>query len=277
VAGVKLKQALQGILPDADLGRLVRGYDVIGDVAVIIIPDEISRWQGEIAQALLEKYSHLRVVAKRAGYHSGEYRDICLVKIGGEGGFQTWHKEFGVNLFVDPGKVYYSPRSGTERRRVADKVKPGEQVLVMFSGIGPFPLMISKHSRAEKIIGIEKNPIACRFALKNLAANRKLRNVTLLEGDVRDVIPNLNEQFDRVVMPFPFAPHMFLAEGLGCLKPCGRLHYYVFCDKRSLDKAVEDLRSGCHSYGRQLGSAAVHRCGHISPGKYRICIDAQLD
>ena len=50
---MKLKQALKDKLPEDELGLLVRGYDVVGDIAITIIPPELSLYEKLIGDTIL--------------------------------------------------------------------------------------------------------------------------------------------------------------------------------------------------------------------------------
>ncbi len=272
----KLKEILRHTLSEEQLKVLVRGYDVVGDICIIIIPDDLIHLKKEIAAAILKTAPHIRLVARRADTYTGEYRTLALEKIGGEGDFETLHKEFGVKLHLNPEKVYFSPRSSTERYRISQKVVAGERVLVMFSGIAPLVLMIAKHSMAREIVGIENNPVAHNFGLQNIAANRKLKNILLIHGDVTNIVPGLAGSFDRIAMPLPASAVDYLRLALGALKNQGTLHFYSFRKKKEFSLAVAELQTKCQEMGREIIETAVTQCGHVSPGKYRICIDARV-
>ncbi len=101
---IKLKEVLQGVLAEKDVSQLVRGYDVIGDVAVIVIPEQLQSFEKEIAETILRVVKKVRVVAKRDGKCCGEFRITPLLPLAGEGEMETMHKEFGLFLHVAPGK-----------------------------------------------------------------------------------------------------------------------------------------------------------------------------
>jgi tRNA (guanine37-N1)-methyltransferase len=273
----KLKEALQGQLSSAELQLLVQSYDVVGDIAIIIIPEELLEKKQLIAAAILGLQKNIRVVARRAGIYEGEYRTLPLEIIGGEERRETLHKENGVRLLVNPEAVYFSVRSGNERKRVASLVRDNEQVLVLFSGIGPYPLVMGKTNPQCRVIGVEKNPVAHAYALKNLGYNKKIRNVVFYEGDVRSVVPALGMVFDRIVMPLPKSAESFLQLALQYLKRPGWLHFYDLQEKGSLSQSVDKIGSACRQATRSLASAEVTVCGHCTPRLYRICVDARID
>jgi len=270
----KLKEDLAAVCTDEEISQLIGGYDIIGDVAIIIIPEVLVHKERMIGEALLTAHPRLRIAAKRDGLYGGEFRIVPLKVIAGGGGTETEVSEFGVRLRLDPAKVYFSVRSGNERHRVASLVGPGEEVLVMFSGVAPFPLQIGKFSKAAKILGIEKNPLAHNYGCTNLQLNRKIRNITLRCGDVRDELAGCQQRFDRIVMPAPTLAGEYLHDALAVLKPGGWLHYYAMQPEESFALAVEDINSACLPSGRILKSSKIVRCGHCSPKVYRICVDA---
>lgn len=273
----KLKQLLSGILTGSELDLLVGSYDVVGDIAIIIIPEELCHKERDIGRAILENNPSIEVVLKRDGNYKGEFRTIPLKTIGGQNRKETLVSEFGVRLLVDVENTYFSVRSGSERRRIASLVAPRESVLVMFSGIAPFPLLISKYSEAKEIVGIEKNPIAHQYALKNLKLNKRLTNVQLFSGDVRDVAAKLESGFDRIIMPLPTRGSSFLPDALGLFAAEGGfLHYYEMAREGAFEVAVDRVREAVETAGRELYQARVARCGHCGPRTYRVCVDAEI-
>ncbi len=273
---VKLKDALRDKLSQQQLSLLVRGYDVVGDIAITIIPPELLPQEQLIGDAILQLNKNIRVVAKRNGNYCGEYRTIGLKIIAGENRKETLHREHGVRLFLNPEKVYFSVRSGTERRRLAQLISPGEEVLVMFSGIGAFPLVLAKNSRVGNIIGVEKNYDAHMYALKNLAANRKIQNVSFIEGDVLDIVPQLDILFDRIIMPLPKGGEKFLDTGLGALKKGGWLHFYDFQAADCFSDSVAKVNAACQKRRLSCVESSTVSCGHCGPRTYRICVDARI-
>lgn len=273
---IKLKHALEGVLSLGELDLLVGSYDVVGDICIIIIPDELESKERRIGEKILEINRNVRVVAKRDGFYKGEFRTIPLKIIAGEIRKETEVKEFGIRLLVNPETVYYSVRSGNERRRVASLVEEGESVMVMFSGIAPFPLVIAKYSGAASIVGIEKNPLAHEYGMRNIKRNKKLGNIRLYLGDVRELAPTFTTLFDRVIMPLPTKAEEFLPHGLKCLKPGGYLHFYDLQRPDQYDLSVEKIVSASKKQNRMVDSTGVTKCGHCAPRTYRICIDAKV-
>src|SRR3989344_5189317 len=61
---------------------------------------------------------------------SGKYRLQKIRIIAGKKTKETIHKENNLKFKLDIEKAYFSPRTGSERLRIASKIKPDESVLV---------------------------------------------------------------------------------------------------------------------------------------------------
>ncbi|MFH0783098.1 MAG: hypothetical protein V2B20_14275 [Pseudomonadota bacterium] len=273
---LRLKDSLSGVLTAEEQQALVGSYDVVGDIAIIIIPETLKVHEKIIANAILANNKSIKVVAKRAGFYGGEFRTIPLFILAGEERKETEVREFGIRLRLNPERVYFSVRSGNERRRIASLVTHRESVLVLFSGIAPYPLNISSFSSARVIVGIEKNPEAHGYALQNLKLNKRMNNIVLYLGDAGVVIPSLGECFDRVVMPLPTMAETFLPDALSVLKPGGYLHFYDMQRPESFAESVAKITTVCDVENRHVEDVYIVKCGHCGPRTYRICVDARI-
>jgi len=273
---MKLQERLKDSLSEREIESLIAAYDVVGDIAIVIIPEDLEQKEHLVAEAILSSNRKIRVVAKRAGNYGGEYRTIPLQILAGENRKETEVKEFGIRLLVNPETVYYSVRSGNERKRIASLVGQGESVLVLFSGIAPFPLIISKYGKAKSIVGIEKNPQAHAYAVKNLSRNKQQKNIHLYLGDVKEVLPTLSAIYDRVIMPLPTRGEEFLSGALQVLKPNGFLHFYDMQRPGMFTQSIDKISYACSAVNRMIVASSLTKCGHCAPRVYRICIDAKI-
>ncbi len=273
---LRLKDSLSGVLTAEEQRALVGSYDVVGDIAIIIIPEALKVHEKKIADAILADNKNIKVVAKRAGFYGGEFRTIPLFILAGEDRKETEVREFGIRLRLNPERVYFSVRSGNERRRIASLVTHRESVLVLFSGIAPYPLSVSSFSGSGVIVGIEKNPEAHAYALQNLQLNKKMDNIFLYLGDAGVVLPTLGELFNRVIMPLPTMAETFLPVALKVLKPGGNLHFYDMQRPESFAQSVAKITAACDVENRRLEHACIVKCGHCGPRTYRICVDARI-
>jgi len=98
---MKLKELLRGVLSENELRRLVSGYDLVGDIVIMTIPEELERKEQEIASVILADNHRVKVVAKRAAHYGGEFRSRPIKVIGGEVRRETEVKEFGIRLQLE--------------------------------------------------------------------------------------------------------------------------------------------------------------------------------
>ncbi|HLC62883.1 MAG TPA: hypothetical protein VJJ21_01045 [Candidatus Nanoarchaeia archaeon] len=185
-----LKESLKNKLSKEELELLPNSFDTIGEIAVFTnFPKKLIKKEKIIAETLLKLHKNIKTVAKKSKNFSGKYRLQKIKIILGKKTKETSHNENNITLKLDIEKCYFSPRTASERLRIASQINPGESVLVMFSGIAAFPLTISKHSNAKEIYAVEINPEAHKYAIENISIN-KSRNITLIKGDVNKVLKN---------------------------------------------------------------------------------------
>src|SRR3989338_10268696 len=110
-------------------------FDQIGNI--IVFNEEISK---EKAKSFIN--NRIKTVAYKSKKYSGKLRLPRITILAGEKTKETIHKESGCLFKLNIEKCYLSVRSSNERLRIARQVKNNESVLVMFSGISPFPLVI---------------------------------------------------------------------------------------------------------------------------------------
>lgn len=236
-------------VPDEVRGILPNSYDVIGDIAVLRFHEESMPYEKKAGEALLRTSSSIRAVMADRGV-KGEMRIRDIVMIAGTGTSETVHREFGVTMAVDPAKIYFNPRLSTERMRIASLVRDGETVTDMFAGAAPFPLVISKHSRALTIYSIDINGDAVEYMKKNIKMNKTV-NIIPICGDARTVIKGLPPA-DRMIMNLPHSADMFLDDALSNLKKGGTVHMYKISERESSEDMVRGLISETGKKGHSI-------------------------
>ncbi|MCA9459061.1 MAG: hypothetical protein KC550_00770, partial [Nanoarchaeota archaeon] len=110
-----------------------------------------------------------------SGIHKGEFRTQDLIYIVGEERKDTIYKENGIRLLINPETVYFSSKLSTEREKLMEKIKDNSNVLVMFSGSGPYSFVaLKKNPNLGRIVSVEINPEGHKYALKSLDLNKNL-------------------------------------------------------------------------------------------------------
>ena len=268
-----LKQVLNLKLTKKQLLVLPTSFDIIGDIVIFSnFPEELKKKEKLIANTLLNLHKNIKVVAKKTKHFSGKYRLQKVKILAGEKRKITLHKENNIIVKLNIETCYFSQRLATERLRIAKQIKPNESVLVMFSGIAIYPLVISKNSKAKEIYAIEINPEAHKYAQENLKLN-KTTNITLFKGNVKTVIPKIKKKFDRILMPLPKSAEDYFDLAIKKIKNKGIIHFYDFQYEEDIPKkSIEKIKK----HTKNFKILKVIKCGQYSPRNYRICLDIKL-
>ncbi len=272
---MSIKEILKGKISDEELKLIRRSFEIIGDVVIIEIPDEIMHLKDEIVKAILTRHKHVKTVLRKVGEVQGVYRIARYEKIYGNE-TETIVKEHGCRFYVDPTKVYYSVKLSGERERIAKLVKPRERVLVMFAGVGPYAIVIAKLSKPKEVIGVEINPIAVEYFKRNVVINKVQDVVKVYEGDVRDVVPKLSGEFDRIVMPAPYSAENFVYLIRDKIKIGGFVHYYTFESKNKENELPYKVKELFKKHGMETEVLKVRKCGSFAPYVYRYVVDLKV-
>ncbi len=263
-----LRDALQPLLSEKALTKLRTSMDLVGTIAIIEIDDDLQKKEKIIAQTLLRINKNTSTVLKKVGGHTGSYRLQKYKYLAGKKTKETIHKENGVRMQLHVEKTYFSPRLATERLRIAHQIQKKENILVMFSGMGAYPLVIARNSPAKKITAIEINPDACAYAKKNVHLN-KFTNIKLYCGDVKKVLPKLRKKYDRILLPLPKDAQDYLPLALAASKRGTIIHLYAFVQEENLAQAQKQL---IQKHSSLILLRAV-LCGQVRPREYRVCYD----
>lgn len=208
---------------------------------------------------------------KKSAVH-GTIRIRDLELIAGEDNPVTIHKEHGARLKLNVKEVYFSPRLATERKRVSDSVSDGENILDLFCGIGPFPVVIARNNNVN-ITGVDINENAIKYFKENIRLN-KLKNVDAICGDAREISTSFKMKFDRIIMNLPGLAYDFLDVAMNLIEDDGIINYYEFSDgyeqgtKRLIDAGLKE--------NKNVEIINTRKVKSTSPGEWHVAIDAKV-
>lgn len=277
--GRLLKEVLKDKLTQSELNTLYAGFDIIGDIAVLKIPEPLEPKKHLIAEALLKAVRSVHTVLQQTTPVEGEYRLRGLEVLAGEPKFETTHREHGCLYKVDLRAAYFTPRLSAERLRVANQVREGEVVINMFAGVGPYSILIAKRVKEVKIYSIDSNPEAYRYMLENIRLNKVEHKVVPLLGDAAEIIRSaLQQKADRVIMPLPEKALHYLPDAYSALKGGrGVIHYYEHtfyeADEDPLRKAVRHFEAKA-TFGFNVRYAGVVR--DVGPRLVQVVLDIEV-
>lgn len=268
-----LTEALENYLSPEELELVPRAYDLIGDIAVLEIPAELSSHRETIGRIFHEVHKNFSTVLAKKGAISGTTRIREYQCLAGEDKTDTIHIEYGCRLAVDLSKAYFSPRLLEEHNRIAQLVKDNEFVVDMFCGIGPFPIHIARQSSAH-IVSIDINPDAITLLNESMRLNKLVGTIEPIVGDAKDY--SKKQIADRVIMNHPSGAFDFVSDACRVLKPLGVLHYYDFMGGDNPEDTITNkLTQLVEDAGRSVDSVnLVRRVRDSAPYEFQMVIDA---
>lgn len=224
----------------------IPSFEIIGSkeksVAIVEIPEELKNKQKQIAQEIFKRHKNVKTVLKKTSERKGTYRIKKYRIISGDKNTEIIHKEHNCRFKLNPRKVYFSSKEGTERLRIANQVKKNEKIMLMFAGVGPYGIIISKKQPSSEIIAIEINPKAVKYMKENIKLN-KIKNIIPIKGDVKNETKKYFSCCDRVIMPLPHDAEKFLKLAIKCLKNKGIIHLYFIEKEDKLKQRIKKIIS----------------------------------
>lgn len=272
-----LKEVLYGVLSDDEVNEVYSAFDIIGDIAVIKIPDILRAKKQTIADAILTNIKNVKTVLMQSSPVQGDFRVRDVEYVAGENKTETIYKEHNCRFKVDVRKVYFSPRLSTERARIAELVNDGEVIVNMFAGICTFSIIIAKKHQC-KIYSIDVNPDAYSLCVENVRMNKVDERIIPMLGDAGEIIEReLKEKADRVLMPLPEKAKEYLRFAVMACKNRGVIHYFthIHADskKESLELCSKELIDVMNVKYELLASRVVRDVG---PRFYQVVADVKV-
>lgn len=251
-------------------GHLPRSFDVVGDVAIVKIPEPLLPYRRAIGEAFLAWSRKIRVVAQDHGVE-GDLRIRRLEILAGEPRTTTVHTEYGLRYRIDVARAYFSPRLGTERRRIADLVAPGEVVVDPFAGVGPYAILIARLRSPSVVFANDLNPVAARYLRENVALNRADR-IVVWEKDATRAIADAAPA-DRILLDLPHSAQAFLPAAVRALRPRGTVHLYAISERAEIDAAASEIRRRVEAEGRTVVDLRRHLVRAYAPTMDHVAFD----
>jgi tRNA (guanine37-N1)-methyltransferase len=277
---VTLTELLEDKLPPHLLASLPRAIDFVGNIAIIELLPELEHHKVFIGEAILKLHKNVQTVLAKVGAVSGVYRLREFNVIAGKPRTDTVHKEYGCKYHVDLARAYFSPRLSNEHSRVASLVKEGETVVDLFTGVGPFSILIARTHENVKVYAVDMNPHAVEFLKKNIRLNKVYGKVYPFLGDAKQIVSqSLSGVADRVIMNLPERSMEFVDAACKAIKPTGgNIHFYSFA---SASNTLEDIKlrfvEAVQKSGRKVEKLLSSRFVRVTaPHEWQIVLDAEI-
>ena len=255
-------------------------FEVIGSIAILQLPDERKKEAKILAKGILQENKHIKTILLKTSRVKGRLRKRQLKLILGNNTKEAMHRENNCLMKLNVETSYFSPRLGNERQEIAGEIskkKGRKKVLVMFSGIAPYAIVIAKQNPKAEVTAVELNREACRYAEENVRLNR-LENLKIIQGDVKKIILKLKakEKFDFIAMPRPQLKDTFLKEAFQVSKKGTKIFYYDFAKQDEIEGKIKAIEKEAKKYHKKIKLLKLKKAGEIAPYKFRIRVDFKV-
>ena len=278
-----MRKRLQSRLTSQDAIKIYNSYDVVGDIAIIKVPNDNMENATRAAHAIMGLYPRkVKTVFLQTGAVQGDFRVRALKFLAGENRTVTVHREEGCSFRVDVEKCYISPRLLHEHQRIPRLVALGEVVVNMFAGVGLFSILIAKKAVDATVYSIDINPTAFDYMQENVLLNGVSNRVFPLLGDSKQIIDaQLQGVADRVLMPLPELALEYLPCALKALKPSGGwIHYFDFehaaKDEEPIEKTCQKVKARLDDLDASYSIGLSRVIRSTGPNWYQTVLDLQI-
>jgi len=255
-------------------------YDIIGNIAIIKSEQSgvplSSKQKLKQAKELLSKPS-IKTVLEKSSNVKGRLRTIKTKHIAGIKNTIAIYKENNCTFKLDVETCYFSPRLSNDRLEIARSIKMSDKVLVMFAGVGPYPIVIYKTKKPKQITTIELSKECNKYLKENLKLNKIPESrITTIQGDVKKKITKQLGKFDKIIMTRPNLKQTFLKQALQVSKRKTKIFYHLFCHQDNLDKEIKKLEKEATREKHKIKIKKIKKAGVIAPYKFRYQLEIEV-
>ncbi|KAJ8341306.1 hypothetical protein SKAU_G00335970 [Synaphobranchus kaupii] len=287
---LKSEEVLRAVLPEGQ--DVTSGFSRVGHIAHLNLREHQLPYRTLIGEVLMDKNPGVTCVVNKTNTIDSTYRNFQMEVLAGDGNMVAKVRENGWVYEFDFSRVYWNPRLSTEHERVVGLLRPGDTVVDVFAGVGPFAVPAAR--RGCDVLANDLNPDSYRWLQHNCKLNKahgKVRAFNMdgrdfIRGPLREELPALLRGAGRVhvVMNLPALALDFLDAFRGLLGGRGpaenagslpRVHCYGFSKQDDPQKDVTQRASA--SLGSPLeGRCSVHLVRNVAPNKEMMCVSFAL-
>ena len=233
-----------------------------------------------IGEVLLDRSPQIRTVVNKTNVIDDTFRFFKMELLAGDDDLRATVKENGCQFTFDYSKVYWNSRLATEHRALIELMHPGDVVLDVFAGVGPFSLPAAK--KGCTVHANDLNPSAYHHLQCNAKANKLSLQSYNLDG--RDFIRKMAMEILKdsqhpvhVIMNLPASAVEFLDvfKDLG-IRSTPTIHCYHF--SKAADAKLDTLTAVNNILGVPLvdGTYSIHQVRDVAPKKLMLRISFEL-
>lgn len=256
-----------------------RAYDSFGKTALFKFPRGLKLAEKKrFARVFLSENSSFSTILEKIDKIKGRLRKQATNYLAGEKTKEILYYENNCVFRFNIDGTYFSPRLSNERKELSTLIKGKKKVLVMFGGIAPYAVVIAKKCKSCDVTSVEVNRAASKYAKLNVQLN-KLKNIEIVQGDVKKVMPcfvKTKIKFDVIVMPRPKLKESFLKEAFSVAKKGTIVYYYDFCAEDMIGSVVKKVQDEAAKCKKKIKILNFKKAGDIGPHYLRVRIDFQI-
>lgn len=265
-------------------------FSKVGHMVHLNLREHLFAYKNLIAQVLYDKVPNTRTVVNKLDAIDNTYRNFQMEVLAGDNDMMVKVCENKCTYEFDFSKVYWNPRLSTEHERIIGIVKPGDVLIDVFAGVGPFSIPAAK--KKCHVFANDLNPESYKW----LNHNVKLNKINLdyiqtfnkdgrefIQTDVKDILSKyINTHNVHIVMNLPALASEFLNafeglyEDLEVTKPA---IVYLYCFAKG-EKPIEITKNLIvTNFGRDIGDKIIDifRVRTVSNFKEMMRVTIKLD
>ncbi|KAK9810055.1 hypothetical protein WJX72_004048 [[Myrmecia] bisecta] len=241
---------LKRLLPEGS--EVPSSFETIGHIAHLNLRDELLPYKHVIGQVILDKNPNLRTVINKVGTIENEYRVFQMEVVAGDDDLETEVKQHTARFRLNFSQVYWNSRLEREHKRLVDSFRPGQTVIDVMAGIGPFAVPAGQ--RGCQVYANDLNPRSHHYLQENIKLNKVAKNVQAFQMDGREFIrlacnaPAVGSQ----------AEHAAARDASNASEPCSTSCQSAFPPGFRFDHAIMNLPASAVEFLDAFNGAFQH-------------------
>jgi tRNA (guanine37-N1)-methyltransferase len=254
------------------------GVDFFGNIALVKFKrGKKLKEKKEFAKNVMKNNKSVTTVLEKTDKIKGRLRTPQTKYILGINTKEALYKENGCIFRLNIDTCYFSPRLSNERKNMADLVNKNDSVLVLFAGVAPFSIIIAKTKKPKRVVSVELGKIPSKYANENVKRNKVDDIVNVIQGDVRKVLPKLNEKFDKIIMARPQLKDSFLDATFPKISKGGIIYYHGFYEESKKDEMIDMIKSEAKKAKKNIKILNIKEAGNIGVRKFRYRVEIKVN
>ncbi len=183
------RDVLVSVLPEEFHEDIPTGFNTAGHVAHLNLRDRFLPYKHVVAEVLLDKNPNLRTVINKTDLVGTEsaFRTFPYEVLAGPDDMDVEVRENACTYRFDYSKVYWNSKLEREHTRLLHLFRPGEVVVDLMAGIGPFAVPAGK--RGVFVWANDMNPNSYEALCDAIQRNKVASHVRPFNEDGLDFIP----------------------------------------------------------------------------------------